>query len=181
MASSNVRVTTQIIQFGRDISDQYADLHLSAEIDDRDDGLNHGDTDFDPGDTAYFLVYKSTEITLEAPVASAGTCSYDGTTNVQQVEYVSFPNEKEGRLNVPAQSITAKEWVGQNLGDTTLGSDQMTLTLVSPPSGIYAGVLRVTYTATATIGKLVSPPSIPVGGEELTDFEIAVVIVGTAT
>lgn len=181
MASSNVRVTTQIVQFGEGSgADPYADLHLSAEIDDRDDGLNGGDTDFQPGDTAYFLVFKSTSITLSNPVASAGSCAYQGTTSVEKVDFVSFANEDEGSLDVPAASIVSKDWVGQDLGATTLQSDQVTLKLDSPPSGIYAGVLRVTYVATATVGALVSPAALSVGGEEVTDFEIAVVIVGTA-
>ena len=182
MASSNVRVTTQIVQFGQGAgADPFADLHLSAEIDDRDDGLNGGDTDFAPGDTAYFLIYKSSNITLEAPVSSAGSCAYQGTTNVQKVDFVSFANEDEGSLDVPAASIISKNWIGRSLGDTSLQGDQMTLKLSAKPAGIFAGVLKVTYMGEATIGALVSPASLSDGTTEITDFEIAVVIVGTAT
>ena len=181
MASSNVRVTTQIVQFGLGSgADPYADLHLSAEIDDREDGLNGGDTDFAPGDTAYFLVYKSSNITLSNPVASAGSCSDQGTTSVNKTEFVSFANEDEGSLDVPAQSIISTNWIGQNLGAVALGADQTSLKLNSKPAGIFAGVLKVTYVASATVGALVSPASLNDGSAEVSDFEIAVVIVGTA-
>ena len=178
MASNNVRITTQVVQFGTPSDDGYADAHLSAEIDDRDGGLNNGDTDFQPGDTAYFLIYKSSNVTLSAPVASAGSVSYEGTTSVEKVDYVTFANEPEGSLDVPATSITSKEWIGANLGETELVNEQ-TLRLTSPPSSIYAGVLKVTYTGTATIGKLDSKPFAD-ANPSLTDFEIVVVIVGTA-
>ena len=179
MASSNVRITTQVVQFGTGTGDDpYANLHLSAEIDDRDNGRNGGDTDFQPGDTAYFLIFKSSNISLSAPVASAGSVSYDGTESVEKEDFVTFANEPEGNLDVPASSIISKTWIGNDLGDTAL-ENETTLKLTSPPEGIYAGVLKVTYLAEATVGKLDSAPFAS-GNPTLTDFEIVVVVVGTA-
>ena len=178
MASSNVRITTQVVQFGSGAEDPYANLHLSAEIDDREDGRNGGDTDFQPGDTAYFLIYKSSSITLSSPVASAGSVSYEGTESVQKENFVTFANESEGNLDVPASSIISKTWIGNSLGDTEL-LNETTLKLTSPPDGIYAGVLKVTYMAEATVGKLDSAPFAS-ANPTLTDFEIVVVVVGTA-
>ena len=178
MASNNVRITTQVVQFGTATDDASANLHLSAEIDDRDNGLNGGDTDFQPGDTAYFLIFKSANITLSSPVASAGSVSYKGTESVEKVDYLTFANEPESTLNVPAASIISKTWIGNSLGDTEL-LNETTLKLTSPPEGIYAGVLKVVYMAAATVGKLDSKPFADVN-PTLTDFEIVVAVVGTA-
>ena len=178
MASSNVRITTQVVQFGTPTDDGYADAHLSAEIDDRDGGLNGGDTDFQPGDTAYFLIYKSSNVTLSSPVASAGSVSYlPEPETVVKVDYVTFANEPEGTLDVPATKIDSREWIGADLGATELVNEQ-TLRLTDPPDSIYAGVLKVTYTGTATVGKLDSKPFAD-ANPSLTDFEIVVVVVGT--
>lgn len=178
MASSNVRITTQVVQFGTGSDDPYANLHLSAEIDDRDNGLNNGDTDFAPGDSAYFLIYKSSSITLSLPVASAGEVSYQGTTTVRKEDFVTFANEPEGSIEVPASSIASREWIGNSLGDSEL-VNETTLRLKEVPEGIYAGVLKVTYDAIATVGKLNSKPFAD-ANPDLTDFEIVVVVVGTA-
>ena len=181
MASSSIRITTQVVQFGTGSDDPYSNLHLSAEIDDREaneGGLNGGDTDFAPGDTAVFLVYKSSTITLKSPVASAGSVSYDGTTTVRKTEFVTFANEPEGNLDVPAASLGTREWIGNDLGTVTL-KDETTLVLDSIPEGIYAGVLKITYDATATVGRLDSGPFAS-AHPEMTEFEIVVVVVGEA-
>lgn len=182
--ASKVQITTQVIQFGKSVDE--LDLHLSAEIDDRETGYNLGDTDFDPGDTAYFLVYKYSGLTLQAPIASAGSVAYKdnngnagAVVNITKTEYLTFANEDNATLDVPAKSITSKTWLGTNLGDTTLQPDEVTLKLNTKPASSFAGVLQVVYVAEATVGQLVSPASIPgPGGEDLTDFEICVVIIG---
>lgn len=182
--AQKVQITTQVVSFGKAASE--LGLHLSAEIDDRDDGYNLGDTDFDPGDTAYFLVYKYSGLTLLAPIASAGSVAYrddkgnaNVTVNITKTEYLTYANEDSASLSVPAKSITSRTWLGANLGTTSLQADEVTLKLDSPPASAYAGVLQVVYVAEATVGQLVSPLSIPGPDDtELTDFEICVVIVG---
>jgi len=175
--AQKVQITTKVIQFGKAASE--LGLHLSAEIDDRDDGYNLGNTDFDPGDTAYFLVYKYSGLNLLAPIASAGSVAYNATVNISKTEFLTFANEDSASLSVPAKSITSQTWLGSNLGTTSLQEDEVTLKLDTKPASTYAGVLQVVYVAEATVGQLISPLSIPGPDDtELTDFEICVVIVG---
>jgi hypothetical protein len=166
--------TTIVVQFGTDTSaDAAANAHLSAEIDSREDGLNGGNTRFAPGDTAYFLVYKSDNVTLSSPISSAGTVSFNGTTSVPKEEEVVFAGTNEARLRVPAAGgLSNVKWLGNTLGNLSVnGATGIT---ASEGGEGKAGVAKLTYTANATIGALSSPASID--GE--TDFSIVALIIG---
>ena len=172
------QTTTIQVQFGRSTTDAAAARsHLSAEIDDRDNGLNKGDTSFEPGDTAYFFVFKSDNVTISSMTATAGTIANAGAVNVEREEDVSFANSKEGSLGVPAISITSVTWLGADLGKLDLGDDKQTLTAKS--EGV--GIARVKYVCRADAYGLESPASLTVGTETITDFPILVLIVGEAT
>lgn len=179
--------TTLVVQFGT--PDSEADAYLSAEIDDRETGLNGGETSFEPGETAYFLVYKSDNVTLRTnpgPIASAGNAAYATQTIDIDIEDedITFAASAEGQLDVPCKNaaLTSYAWVGDVLGTPSLGADRRTVT-ITPAAGKdlknSAGVLRVNYTAEALPGSIVSPPSIATSsGETLTDFSIVVLIIG---
>ena len=165
--------TTIVVQFGTGTADAAAaGAHLSAEIDRRENGLNGGKTSFAPGDTVHFLVYKSSNVTLENPVASAGSVAFTGSTNVEQTQDLIFANSNEARLRVPpVGGVTSTQWLGNNLGGITINGTQAT----AANKGV--GVARVTYTATATTGTITSPGTL----DGLNDFSIVVLIVGNVT
>lgn len=147
--------------------------HLSAEVDDRADGLNNGDTSFQPGDTAYFLVFKSANVTHTDPVPSAGTVTAATVGIVTKEDQIIFANVATGSLPVPALAITDYEWMGTDLGTLTLGDDEMTVTAAT--AGV--AVCKITYTTQPEAYGLASPANI--NGE--TDFDILVYIAGEVT
>lgn len=151
-----------------------AGAHLSAELDDRPAGLNSGKTGFVGGDSAFFLVYKSSNVEIVAADCSAGSVSkHADAVTVTKTEDLNFEDEDSAQLPVPAHAITASKWLGRNLGAITLQADKQTIKAVS--RGV--GVLRVTYQAQPMAYRLDSP--VKVAGE--TDFSILVLITGEVT
>lgn len=145
------------------------DGHLSAEIDDREDGLNGGDTSFAPGDTAYFLVFKSANVTYDAPVCSAGSIQTASAGSVEREEELTFADTDTATLQVPCTGSLSVLWLGRSLGSLTL-IDPMTV----KASAKGVAVAKVTYSATADAFGLTSPSSL----NGLTDFSILVFILG---
>lgn len=165
---------TITVGFGDDTEAAGVSGHLSAEIDDRPDGLNGGDTSFSPGDTAYFLVFKSSNVTYDAPIPSAGSVVTAGTgLTVSREEDVDFPDTDTGTLGIPATAITSVTWLGRSLGDVTLQADKTTI----KTSAKGVAVARVVYTCAADGFGLVSPTTLA----GLTDFSILVFILGHIT
>lgn len=165
-----VSATIQV-SFGEG-SDAGVDGHLSASIDDRATGLNGGDTSFLPGDTAYFLVFKSDNVAYDTPIASAGSIVAASLPSgyVEKEEDISFADADSGSLSVPASEILSYQWMGRSLGDLTLQPDKMTVT--ASAKGV--AVARVTYRAPCSAHGLQSPSSL----NGLTDFSILVFIRG---
>lgn len=148
-----------------------ANAHLSAEIDDRPDGLNGGKTSFKPGDTAWFLVYKSTNVNIASVDSSAGTLSSgQAVTGISKVQDVTFSDSNEGSLQVPATSISATKWLGRSLGVPSL---QGNMSSVSVPSKGVA-VAKITYLCDATAYSITSPATL----EGETSFTIAILVLG---
>ena len=162
------KVTTSItVQFGG-----AADaLHLSAEVDGRSDGLNNGDTSFQPGDTAFFLVYKSDAVVLDTPIASAGIINTQDDVDIVITEFVSFANTKAGTVNKPVKDGTlVVKWLGKDLG--AINVDSSGVVLSASEAGI--AVAKLTYTTTAKVFTINAPSS--VNGE--TTYPILIVITG---
>jgi hypothetical protein len=143
--------------------------HLSAEIDDRVDGLNGGNTRFVPGDVAWFLVYKSANVSYQNPIPSAGSVSGGGAITVEIEEDISFADTDTATLRIPANAITSITWLGNSLGGLTLTDPQ---TVRASAKGV--AVARVRFQATAYAHALQSPASVA----GLTDFSILVYILG---
>lgn len=130
--------------------------HLSAEIDSREDGLNDGETNFMPGDTAWFLVYKSDNVAIDKVENSAGTISLGASVSVEKTEDLMFSNTDSATISVPTNALTSSVWLGNSLGTAALQSDQTTIKIAS--KGV--GVLRVTYSATAQPYSIKSPATL---------------------
>lgn len=146
--------------------------HLSAELDDRPDGLNGGLTSFQPGDTVYFFVHASSNVTHADPVPSAGSVAPATIGIVTRTELVTFANVATASLPVPAIEITDHTWLGTDLGALTL-TDEMTVTASS--AGV--AVCSVTYTTQPDAYGLTSPANI--NGQ--TEFDILVYVRGEVT
>jgi len=148
--------------------------HLSAEIDARPGGLNGGKTSFNPGETAYLLVYKSSNVVITGVWCSAGSIAPHGSTTVTVTEDVMFEDADRATLHKPVKNALASvEWIGRSLGNLTLGADKMTVT--ADTSGI--AVSRVSYEVDALVYALTAPASI--NGK--TDFSILALIKGVAS
>ena len=168
--SSTIRVS---FGSGRDGAGQTGrgDSFLSAELDDREDGPNGGNTQFTPGGTAYFLIHKGKNVTIDAVDSSAGSTSYGTTITYVKEEEIVFEGEDTASLSMPSKGVVGVTWLGRDLGGLTLGEDKQTVKAGS--AGV--AVAKVRHTVDAIQGSLTSPASI--GG--VTDFSIAVVITGT--
>lgn len=170
MANATIRV-----QFGTvDAESGAAAGHLSAELDTRPNGLNGGRTAFNPGETAYILVYQSDNVSITETICSAGSLSVQGTTVVSVTQELMFEDADSASLDKPARSgITQSAWYGRSLGGLTLLSDK--LTVKASAKGV--AVAKVTYNALAQVYALSSPATL--NGE--TDFSILALIKGAAS
>ncbi|MBW7901274.1 MAG: hypothetical protein H3C26_07345 [Rhodocyclaceae bacterium] len=166
MGSATIRV-----QFGNP-DGTGAEGHLSAEVDTREDGLNEGRQSFEPGASVAILVYRSDNVTVSRVDCSAGSIRAGGQTTVSLEEDVTFGDESEATLRVPALTAPGVRWFGRSLGALVLQADRMTLRAAE--KGV--AVARVTYQARADVYRLKSPASID--GE--TDFSIVVFIGGVS-
>lgn len=162
MSNATVRV-----QFG---SGSLESDHLSVEVDDRSSGPNEGKTSFLPGDTAWFLVYRSAglELTLDA---SAGSITGGQEVTLTKTEDVAFEDTAAGSLPVPAVAITDVLWIGRSLGGLQLSKDGKSIT--ASASGV--AIARVTYVAKAVSYALTAPASVA----GLNDFDVLVLVTGS--
>lgn len=145
--------------------------HLSAEVDDRDSGLNGGDTQFQPGDTAWFLIYKSQNVDIDYIKASAGTVVSGGQQNFSRTEDLSFEDTDSASLPVPSDGITSVLWIGNSLGNLTLSGDGMSIRADS--KGV--AIARVTYMVSPESFGIVAPTAVA----GLVDFPILVLVKGS--
>lgn len=102
------------------------DSHLSAEVDNREDGLNCGNTNFEPGDPVWWLLYKGPQIGNLSITSSMGT-NTGGLKPVQDIiindppndpvdsEYLTFTDEDlKATVKYPIKtgSYTGGRWIG---------------------------------------------------------------------
>ncbi len=115
---------------------------FSAEVDDRETGLNAGDTSFAPGDAIGYLVYMSSNVdpaTL-SQIASKGSITAAGTGTKSVTEFIQFANEREATPQYPIYGGFTYAWMGNNLGALTMVNDRA---LSIAAAGV--GVAKVTY------------------------------------
>lgn len=163
---------TVVVQFGQGES---SSGHLSAELDSRPSGLNGGRSSFNPGETAYILVYKTGNVVITGTDVSAGSLSAQGTATVAVSEEVQFAGSNAAQIQKPCKGATLDSvtWLGRNLGALALAGDRQTVSAAS--SGV--AVAKVDYQAEALVYAIAAPSAI--GGE--TDFSILVLIQGETT
>jgi hypothetical protein len=149
-----------------------ANAHLSAELDPRPTGLNNGITQFNPGGTAWFLVYTSSNVGIPSdPVSSAGTIGgRQAVTGITKTQQITFAGVDTATIQVPATSIVSHTWLGRDLGTPVLEGN---MTGVKVPT-IGVGVMEITYLCDATAFSVTAPTSLA----GLTSFSIAILVTG---
>lgn len=146
--------TSVVVQFNVSSTDQNS--IFTAEVDGRDEGengLNAGKTNFYPGDQVYLLLYKSSDVTVDEYLPSAGSLiKQSAQVTIPQTEYLTFADEMEATLSKPATSGWTTKWLGKSLGAVKLNTIKTKVTLATKPSTThYAGILKVTYNTVAQV------------------------------
>lgn len=84
-----------------------------VEVDDREDGPNAGRTSFKPGDTAYLLLYASSNVSNVRSFTTSGSLASGGLITVYKEEIISFAKEGEVSARYPIIAGSATyEWYG---------------------------------------------------------------------
>lgn len=129
---------------------------LTAEVDDRPDGLNAGNTTFYPGDSPGFLVFKSNNVAITQLLASEGLLQSMGQFSITAEEDLTFANTREASLRYPAKgpvTVVRKSPSGPSL--TLVGEDKVTT-----PSNVVAAyqirypTIGIGYRVTGTTGTI---------------------------
>jgi hypothetical protein len=139
-----------------------------VELDDRDNGLNAGKTQFLPGDTAYLLLFKPTGYSVSFSRPSSGTLVKHGDS-IKSIggEIVQFPNTDGSTVRYPISGSFTYEWLGDNLGVLSPASE---FSVSLPPRTIdpgtqlpvpqyRVGIAEMGYDSECEVWKLYGVPS----------------------
>jgi hypothetical protein len=161
---AEVVVATLNVNFSADTAATEGVLKL--EIDDREDGLNAGDTSFAPGDTVGFWMFKDSNVTVEyGPASTSGGVTSSGSASKTIDEYITFSNSDSGSLGYPPSGSVSLEWQGRCL--KIVGTEVTTIStlpertrsnLRMADGSSVAGVLRAQYTTTGSLYTLRAVP-----------------------
>lgn len=148
---------------------------LLAEIDNRSDGYNDGDTSFIATDEPAYLLYKTDDVIIDSYVSTL--VSPNGTiitlaTETREVEKILvFANTNKATLTYPIKSGFDFKWLGKNPGVNLSPDGQITITT---PSDIIA-VARVTYNTEFTAYRMTNTPAMI---DSRSDYSVLIYIVG---
>jgi hypothetical protein len=139
--------------------------NIKLEIDDREDGLNNGNTSFKPGDNAYYWLFKDSNVTLLEHIATAGGISSAGSDTKEIDENITFTNSDTGSLGYPPNGSVSMEWLGRSyeIKGTVVSSNttkpEVTRSELAMANGKkVAGILRCRYSSTGTLHRLSGVP-----------------------
>lgn len=137
------QVTTSVtINFGGSAGSNV----FNAEVDSRPEGYNKGSTNFFPGDTAYLLLYKTTNVTKVRAFPSSGSVSSAGSATVEKKETVTLTNSREFSTSAPVTGSYSINWYGnQPAGLVKTGEN----TFAAAENTVAVG--EITYQTTADV------------------------------
>lgn len=150
-----------------------AEGRITAEIDNRPNGLNAGKTSFGPGDSVGFLVYPGPNVKISRVLSTLGAIKSEGNQSVDIEEFIQFPNTKEASMRAPANGGVSGQWLGTDGGAYTIADGLITL----PTEAV--AMLHLLYNAEAQGYRLTNVPQPSTFG--LTDLEVLIYIEGTLT
>lgn len=173
MAGTSKVSTSLVVDFG---STGDAQGILKAEIDSDPAGLNAGETSFVPGDTAGYIVAKSSNVTVAVHMATYGAPVYQGTRAFRHEEIITFTGEPTSQPEYPILGNFSYSWLGINPG--TLSATETDITL-SKSAGVTeaVGVALISYDTEVELYTITSPTSL--GG--VVEFSIVIYLKGTAS
>lgn len=172
MATQSKVTASLVVDFGQ--SDGAKGI-LKVEIDDRPTGLNGGDTNFVPGQTVGYMVAQSSNVTVEAHIATYGTPVAVGSYSFTHTEIITFTGEVDVSPEYPILGSFTYAWLGRNPG--TLAATETEIKLTKAPGVIDAvGVATISYSTMVSLYTLDSPTSL--GGVQ--EFSIVVYLRGLA-
>lgn len=150
-----VVTTSLVVELGGAASDSAI---FNVQIDDREDGLNNGKTSFLPGDDIYLLLFKTSGVTVIDYLTSQGYLVPSGVADYPVEGFATFPVEKEFSLSypVPAGRTVTKQWLGNDLGNSTIKNESI-IALSADDATLgerYVGVMKYSYTAQASVYRL---------------------------
>lgn len=167
-------VTTSIVVSFDDSTG--GDSIFSVEVDSREDGLNGGKTNFLPGDDVYLLMFKSSNVVVDAALTSKGSVNQTKATTKDIDEYAVFAAERESSLSYPVPSSYTFDWIGDsNLGGVHIANESkivLNTQEIDLPE-YYVGVGQIKYSSPALVYKL-SGTLIP----NLDSYQIALFFAG---
>jgi len=163
---AEVVVATLNVNFAEDSTATQGVLKL--EIDDREEGLNAGDTSFQPGDTVGFWLFRDSNVNLitTTPISTSGGVTSVGSASKEIDEYITFSNTDSGSLDYPPSGSVSLEWAGRCyriagtvVTTTTVLPERTRSQLAMPDNTQVAGVLRARYTTNGSLWRLQSVPN----------------------
>lgn len=114
MATSDANVVFASLNVGFE-KESAEQGQIKLEIDDREDGLNNGDTSFQPEDDVYYLLYQDSNIDIVAHESTAGGISGAGSVTKDVDENVTFSNSDTGSLSYPPSGAVTMGWLGRSI------------------------------------------------------------------
>lgn len=100
---------------------------LTAEVDSRETGYNGGDTQFYPGSTPYFLLFKSSTVVIDSIRCSEGNIVLISAAEViKTTEYLTYANEKSASPQYPIGGASQVLDSAGMVGTPTLGETAVT-------------------------------------------------------
>jgi hypothetical protein len=144
---------------------------LIAEVDSFETGLNQGNTNFVPGDSPGFLIYKTSNVVIDSITPSAGAISSlgSGFTPEPIEDHLIFTDERTIGVSKPIYSGFTSKWLGNHLGAVTITEQNVT----AANQGV--GVLKISYNSFFQKYRLTNVPTV-LNGE--TSFPVVIYIVG---
>lgn len=163
---TEVVVATLNVNFSSDSADA-ATGSIKLEIDDREDGLNGGDTSFAPGDNAFFFLFKDANVTLvtQVPERTAGGVTRAGSGTRELDENITFSNSNSASLNYPPDAGVTMSWIGRSFtltGTTITANSELpevhgSELRIASGKNVF-GVLNCQYDSTGSLWKLSQVP-----------------------
>lgn len=150
---------------------------LSAEIDGREDGYNNGSTSFSPGQVVYYLVDKSTNVSIIKQTTSAGRVTFVANSIEAKEEMITFANDFEASVGSPIHGGYSTKWIGKAPSGNLVKTDSQTFRIQdSNGTGVPSvAVLKVNYTVNHGVYKLDGLGS-TLSGES--SYQVMIVIFG---
>ena len=170
-------VTSLVVQFG---SDSDASSVLTAEIDSREDGHNAGNTSFTPGQVVYYLISKTSDVTILSQETTAGRLTYVATESFTEKETLHFAKESSATVSNPISGGYTTKWLGNAPAANVTLTSEIEFSLKDSEGSLVEGlgVLQVEYERTVEVYSLSGLPS-SLNGED--QYDVIIYITGESS